>query len=345
MFGTYRTVLAVMVVLLHLGGVQVIGAYAVFGFYILSGYLMTLIMQRNYGYTRGGVARYAMNRFLRIYPIYWLSCIFSILLIFWLGGEMVRNYQHSIFMPDDIVSAVKNILLLFPFRYDPRLTPPSWALTVELFFYICIGLGLSRTKSLTVMWFVLSVLYTVALNVIGMSWEYRYFAIPAASLPFSTGALVYHYRSRLADVTWKLFGREYAPFLLFLMMIANWYLGGILGTLRGSGFYVNYVLCALIVISLSERQTLPFISRGFDKMMGDFSYPIYLVHYQVGLVVLAALTSMGIDPGYPQLQFAVLSLPFIFLAAWLMSRYVEIPIELVRSRIKAAGKSASMRKV
>ena len=72
MFGTYRTLLALMVVFLHLGGVSVLGGYAVFGFYILSGYLMTYIMQKNYGYSRLGQARYAINRMLRIYPI--LKC-------------------------------------------------------------------------------------------------------------------------------------------------------------------------------------------------------------------------------------------------------------------------------
>jgi peptidoglycan/LPS O-acetylase OafA/YrhL len=59
-----------MVIFLHPGGILAIGGYAVFGFYILSGYLMTLIMQKNYGYSRGGVARYAVNRFLRIYLLF-----------------------------------------------------------------------------------------------------------------------------------------------------------------------------------------------------------------------------------------------------------------------------------
>jgi len=57
MFGTYRIFLALMVVALHLGGIPKIGAYAVFGFYCLSGYLMTLIMQTNYGYTATGVTK------------------------------------------------------------------------------------------------------------------------------------------------------------------------------------------------------------------------------------------------------------------------------------------------
>lgn len=68
MFGTYRTILALMVVFLHLGGVPRIGAYAVFGFYCLSGYLMTLIMQTTYGYSFQGVIKYGINRFLRNYP-------------------------------------------------------------------------------------------------------------------------------------------------------------------------------------------------------------------------------------------------------------------------------------
>ena len=81
MFGTYRTFLALMVVAQHLGGLQAIGAYAVFGFYALSGYLMTLIMQKNYGYSPSGISKYALNRFLRIYPIYWVSIVTSVALI------------------------------------------------------------------------------------------------------------------------------------------------------------------------------------------------------------------------------------------------------------------------
>jgi len=84
MFGTYRTLLALMVVALHLGGLSM-GGYAVFGFYVLSGYLMTLIMQNNYGYSALGFYKYALNRFLRIYPIYWVSIVFSAILVWYFG--------------------------------------------------------------------------------------------------------------------------------------------------------------------------------------------------------------------------------------------------------------------
>ena len=335
MFGTYRTLLAVMVIFLHLGGLPVIGGYAVFGFYILSGYLMTLIMQKNYGYSRGGVGRYAVNRFLRIYPIYWMSCLVSLLLIYWLGEEYVRGFHSSIFYPDDLASVLRNILLFFPSLDEPRLTPPSWALTVEIFYYICIGLGLSKSRSITITWFLISIAYAVAVNVLGLGWNYKYFIIPAASLPFSTGALLFHYREELVSLVERRFASGHLPALLFALVLLNWAAGYYLGTLRGFSFYINYILCASVLITLLNKRSLPMISRKVDKILGDFSYPVYLIHYQVGLLVMVLLHRFGYQIQHPRIELALVSLPFILLVAWLMTRYIELPIELLRSRVKA----------
>ena len=209
MFGTYRTLLALLVVLLHFAYIPLIGEYAVFGFFALSGFLMTLIMQRNYGYSVAGVGAFAVNRFLRIYPVYWVACAVSVIVLLGLPFEQTSGWNRNYFMPDTVRDWFYNLALVLRFTQKPSLVSPAWALTVELFFYACIGLGLSRTRLITSVWFLLSIAYTVWLLLTDPVWGHRYYTVGAASLPFATGAMIWHYREEIQAVH----GTRYRPAL------------------------------------------------------------------------------------------------------------------------------------
>jgi len=342
MFGTYRTFLALLVVALHLGGIHVIGVYAVFGFYTLSGYLMTLIMQTNYGYTLSGVYKYTLNRFLRIYPMYWVSIAFSAVLVYFVGESFSTDYHKSIYFPQNFSELIKNILLFFPYRESPRLTPPAWALTVEIFFYILIGLGISKNKKIVLAWLFVSVIYHVVATYLGLGWDYRYFTVFAASLPFATGAFIYHYKSRLLTYVGKVGGKlgEFLPFVIVFLILLNWLVGRLIDDARDLFFYINYILCACMVIALAERRALPYISKRLDKWIGDFSYPIYLIHFQVGMLVVLFLGMLGFSYKGPEVIVMIISLPFIFLFSYIFTVAIEQPIELIRAKIKK-GSSAN----
>jgi len=322
----------VMVVFQHLGHVAVLGVFAVFGFYTLSGYLMTLILHASYGYSSAGVLRYALNRFLRIYPIYWAACLISIALVLWLGADRTASFKDSIFLPEGIESTLRNLFIVFEVDTMPRLTPPAWALTVELFYYACIGLGLSRTRQLTLFWFAASALYTAYVNLMHLPWGYQYFLIPAASLPFSTGALIYHYKDRMLEAL-PLLRARLAPVTLFAVVLLNFAVSQRLGTLKTWGFLLNYASNAVLVLSLAGRSDLPGISRRVDARLGEFSYPIYLIHFQAGLLLIG----VGVGWRRGEIRFALASLPLIFGFAWLLSAFVERPIERLRRRVKKSG--------
>lgn len=337
MFGTYRTLLALLVVAHHLGGVPaVIAANAVFGFYVLSGYLMTLIMHQNYGYTFYGVSKYALNRFLRIYPIYWVSIALSAIIIIFVGEQYSVNYHPSIYFPDNSSELLKNIFIFFPFRESPRLTPPAWALTVEIFFYICIGLGISKRKKFVLYWFLFSALYHMIINVARMDWDYKYTIIPAASLPFSTGAIIYHYKYEAQEFLKKIPNglHAYIPAILFSLILLNSIAGFLINQSNAWPFYTNYILNVFMIADLSERNALPFISKTFDKLVGDFSYPIYLIHYQVGLLVVVLMSFLNIGLNRPSPALLFISAPFIFMMAWLLTIAIEQPIEMLRVWVK-----------
>lgn len=148
MFGLYRTALAILVVAGHLGPVSNVGPYAVFAFYVLSGYLMTAILHKDYGYGPGGFARYLVNRGLRILPMYWLAVLVSLLLLALLGEQASRAYHSEMGLVVSAVDLVRNLVLVLDIGTPTRWVPPAWALTVELFFYLLMGLGLSRWRAL-----------------------------------------------------------------------------------------------------------------------------------------------------------------------------------------------------
>ncbi len=331
MFGLFRTILALFVVFQHIGSVPRIGSYAVFGFYVLSGFLMTLILQENYGYTGKGMRAYLLNRFLRIYPVYWASCLLSVVLILILGREFVTAQNEVIYLPENWQGVLRNFGLILSHDATPRLTPPAWALTVELLFYVVIGLGVSRTRTITWIWFVLSVIYTIVAVAADLEWPHRYFYPWAASLPFATGAMIYHYKDRVVNALRPL-RHPWAPLMLGVAYLINLFIAVFVGGAKTSGFYLSYIITALIIVSLIDRKTLPLVSKKFDKKCGDLSYPIYLCHYQAGLI-LAALV-----PALPARHFEFLfpALPFVFVVAWMLTRFVEQPVEAMRRRIKSS---------
>jgi peptidoglycan/LPS O-acetylase OafA/YrhL len=333
-FGTYRFLLAIFVVFFHIGYLPRLGSYAVFGFYVLSGYLMTLVMHTNYGYTMSGATKYVLNRILRIYPIYWLACLLSVLLIATLGAEFTVKFHEDLAIPSNIGSVLRNMFLVFPHLESPRLTPPSWALTVELFYYGCIGLGLSRSKFIALAWLGVAVFYHVYVTAAGWGPSNIYFPIFAAALPFSIGALIFLYRDRLLGA-WPHLNQGWAPHILFMMVLANGVLGsGILFPER-INFYLNVALNALLILSLSPRQSLTGVSRLADRLLGDFSYPIYLVHYQVALIVFASLSAFGLPFARGDNVLVILTLPLLIFTAWLLSVMVERPIDKLRRKIRA----------
>lgn len=341
MFGAFRTLLALWVVIGHLHGPYQLGIYAVFGFYILSGYLMTTIMHRSYGYDSQGRLRYGLNRVLRLFPAYWTAILLSIVLLLSFG-ERITEFNSAMVLPTTWQQWAQNALIMLAFDSSSRLSPATWALTVEMFFYFCICVGASKTKWMTQSWFVVSVAYTIViLTVYPNHWQMRYFPIPAASLPFSIGAMIYHHRSQLQDMLNHRGIRS--PLLWLFLACINFCVFYALDlkfrtTLMISiGFYINLFLMSACVFTLLEGK-VPFISKRLDTLIGKFSYPIYLTHWQVGaLINLLFFETLGRNAYSPEgLLFLLVSTVVVFLVAIVITFAIDEPIEKLRQKVKAS---------
>ncbi len=278
MLGTLRFVLALLVVLNHLWlpVANKIGAHAVLGFYVISGFLMTRILCETY-FGWAGLGRYFLNRFLRIFPVYWLIAALTLIGLVLLP-EYFGNIHASIRIPQTGYEWLQNITL-FDFINAPlRVVPPAWSLSVEWVFYIFIAVVISHRKKLAVIWWLLSISYTIFLVIVGASFGDRYTPPVAASLFFSTGAVIYHWRKSLYTssqgrgwLTWLL---QLALFCIFPLVIE-----GIGLDPHMIGFYGAYMLFISLFVKSMSMDFQSEWWKKFDHLLGDLAYPVFLSHY------------------------------------------------------------------
>jgi len=97
MTGYLRFVLASLVVANHvwLPVANQIGLYAVAGFFVISGYLMTMIVGEVY-IGLSGLARYLANRFLRMLPLCWAVCGLTLVGLTVSPGATIRWFNPAI---------------------------------------------------------------------------------------------------------------------------------------------------------------------------------------------------------------------------------------------------------
>tara|TARA_R110001583_G_scaffold22536_1_gene84482 strand:- start:2487 stop:3569 length:1083 start_codon:yes stop_codon:yes gene_type:complete len=344
MFGTLRTILALMVVIGHIFWVSDFGRFAVFGFYILSGFLMTHVVQNNYGYSLTSKIKFAKNRFLRLFPVYWLACLITLFIIIVLGGSQDGKYAIMT-IPNTALSIIANLTLIFPHwmpnQIEPRLSPATWALTVEIFFYAAIALGASKTLFRTYVWIGLSVLFILITYGLGLFWHARYFTIPAGSLPFALGALIFFLvkEDKAKKIPAVLIN---SPLYLFSTMLAIALFVSLTIT-RGLPLWVMEILfyCSLffsffLILALAMgKPFLPFISQATDKKLGNFSYPFYLLHYQAAAIASYLIYGeITVFKGNTNVVVIVITFTILILLTMIIIKWLDEPIEKLRTKIK-----------
>ena len=181
---------------------------------------------------------------------------------------------------------------------------------------------------------------------------FGYAAVPAAFLPFALGALMFHLKNiRMADLwnsknlanlsilsirpVWVLL----LCFLSIVMLSAVRVIVTLVLDLPRVGMMVhllNMVPGALLLyVCLRLEYRIHFIAK-FDDILGQMSYPIYVSHWLIFLLISKSLTYFdvyAIDRG--MIMLFVCSPPLIFFS-WLCNRLIDQPVSDLRDRVRAA---------
>src|SRR6185437_4855942 len=262
-FGVFRLLLALFVTIAHLSPVISIniGAYSVSAFFIISGYLMTYILNTTYGFTYVGLRKYYINRFLRIYPLYFLVLIMTLIFLSFTNAEEVAfGLNNALKIPQTFVSWLHNITIIgigpyFNSNLEPsRLIPPAWALHNELIFYIVIPFT-ARNFKITLAWFCISIGLVSFLIITSADWPSRYYTLQASSLPFSLGALLYYLKDNV-KIKKLIQSKNLLIFSLILFLVTCFipriFMHNLFPKAMGYTFYINMMFSFMVVAGLSE---------------------------------------------------------------------------------------------
>lgn len=101
-----------------------LGKVGVIIFFAVSGFIIPFALTKK----NGSVTEFAVNRFFRLYPAYWLSIVLAVFVLYYLNG-----------LPEPTGLILINLTMLQKFFLQPDLMDLYWTLQIELIFYaLCV---------------------------------------------------------------------------------------------------------------------------------------------------------------------------------------------------------------
>lgn len=285
----------------------------VYYFFALSGFMVYYLHHNEMG-SGSGIKKFLYNRFIKIFPIYWIwnLCILPFPFLFF---GIITNADRSI-------SSIIASLLLLPREAAPLLIV-AWSLVHTVFFYLVFSLTLFKNKWLSicipVIWIIVSIAFSF--NILSSSNYYINFLFHSYNLIFILGAACAYFVQKI-----KL----------------NSYVASFIACIGLLGFPVSWIMIqyGLMEINLEHMTTLSSVLLilgcssidlqrdikipKFAKFLGDASFSIYLTHFSIMSAICISLRSMPyININGFLLGILLMLISIIF--GCLLYKYVEKP--------------------
>jgi peptidoglycan/LPS O-acetylase OafA/YrhL len=340
-FDAMRGIAAVCVMITHVNVAGMphwvdSGYLAVDFFFLLSGF----VIARTYGDRLGaglGLGRFAMMRTVRLYPLYFIGFVLGLAKCI---GQIV--FQR----PDQpgighlaVSSAFELFLLPSPFSRELFLLDgPAWSLFFEGLINVAYALVLVRCSTRTLMLIALGsgglLIYVAqtkgSLNV-GQSWPLFHGGLARVGFSFTLGVII----ERLHKATARNSSLALIPMLVLVLLLAL-----PVPSERRVVFDLLSVLIAapMLVWFSASYNPAPLLHR-ISEVLGQLSYPIYVVHYPILWIFGYLARKLGVPaPIWIPAFFAVVAA-----FAWCLNKYWDGPVRSSFGAMLRAPRNAQLK--
>ncbi|MGX6445633.1 acyltransferase family protein [Neobacillus sp. K501] len=275
-------------------------------FFIISGFVIIMTLERS-----KNVKDFAFKRAIRLYPAYITGVILTFILVslYGLDGRevSVSNAIINLTMLQGIIPGVV-----------PAVDGVYWSLTVELIFYLIMGfLFVVRFTEIIEIPLVLWLIISAIVRALAMNFD-----IPLINIVQFYGLMSYCNLFIAGIMFYKLTRHNKIQYHLIIVacVLYDFVFNGLI---TGSA-----VLVFLVVFYALINGKLKFINFKPLIFLGTISYSLYLVHQNIGYIILDVLGSFGLTNEI----FIIIPIAISIGFASLITFYVEKPIQNIMKR-------------
>ena len=304
------------------------GQWAAYGrlgvplFFVISGFV---ILMSSWG---RDVPDFVASRVGRLYPAYWVSVALSVVISFVLWPPYAEFFGGR----ESASDAVLNLTMVQQAFGAPSVNGVYWTLWYEARFYLLVALlmlvGMTRGRILA-----FAALWPVAGAIADQAGSelLTTLLLPTYAPFFAGGMLLYViYRDGHDRGTWLLVGLQAVMALHYSLRIHENALTVLTPFAPSSAVIAVLTLACFGLVALATLTRVAHWNARWMVAAGALTYPIYLLHENLGWLVIAKLR--GTLGAWGAIGVAVV---VALVASWLLHRLVERPFGPVLRRVTA----------
>ncbi|ESZ47984.1 acyltransferase [Mesorhizobium sp. M0090] len=302
------------------------GAFGVDIFFVVSGVITAGLLRQKQADHPLHSLQFFVRRFVRIYPIYWLS----------LGATIAVSLGSSGLYPVDFSQlTLRNIGLLT----TSPLHPLSWTLCNEIQFYLVAGLAMlfgRRSGPAIAVW---GAAHIVAVIAAGRGWDRGWYFATPITLEFLPGLLIGYIAPRLSLPL----PRAGMVLGCIIVAVAGFYAAQPLGTTTGLLRVAVYGTAAsLIVWGALSVERAGWRPAEWLTFLGDISYSSYMWHWPI-MIAVSLLFGAWLSRSAGVVLYILSTGICVLIASWASHRWIERPsTRWAGSLFRRSGQSGSM---
>ena len=283
------------------------GQYGVQLFFMISGFVIFLTLKKcKHHYD------FIISRSTRIYPAYWVGVLLTAVVVNQSTFTDLHRTVGEIFL---------NLTMLqgyFNFRHVDGV---YWTLMYELLFYAYMYViyrlkSLDRIEPIIAIWLTLQLASVLINDFYGwFPWKVTLYLLLGYIHLFAAGILFL--KLHQGDKS------RYTLYLLGYCLALQW----LKGDLTESFFVTGYFLLFLMFI----RGNLSYLRASPLLFLGTISYPLYLIHQNIGFVLISVLERNNV----PAPGSVLITIAAVLIISVLISQYIEKPgMAFMRTKLR-----------